>query len=213
MVNAQKNQSEVNFDLKKFLDITVSDDGIADIKFILKDGSCVAHRYILLSRCPNIDNKITQLNEDVIKLPEIESYVFQQFLSFVYSGGCDFLHARNIELSFFQTRINVKKEANPKSKTKDKTQSPMDSLRCVAKQFGCSSLVELLKKTQSVDNSYSTETQFVLSRFEFQNLYDITLKCTDGDVNAHRCVLSARMEYFGNMLSNRWSGVSKQVFF
>lgn len=213
LVNAQKDPSEVNFDLKKFLDISVLDDGITDIKFILKDGSCVAHRYILLSRCPNVDNKITKLNEDVIKLPEIDSFVFQQFLTFVYTGDCDFLHAHTIELSFLQSRIDIKKEANHKPKSKDKSQSPMDSLRCVAKQFGCSSLVELLKKTHSVDNSYNSEKQFVLSRFQFKNLYDITLKCIDGEVNAHRCVLSARMEYFGNMLSNRWGGVSKKFFF
>lgn len=205
----------MTYHLKKFLEMTISDDGVADVNFKLKNGSCAAHRYILLNKCPNFDKKIMKPTESMVVLPEVDCFVFQQFLMFVYTGDCDFLHAHQIENSFFQHKKIIKFDTDDtdpqikvtESKVKE-TLTPIDSLRRVAKEFGCSSLLDQLKKSSSLNNINDSKVNFVFNRCEHQNLHDITLKCSDGEVNAHRCILSARMEYFGNMLSNRWSGVS-----
>lgn len=197
----------MTLDLKKFLEMTISDDGVADINFKLKNGSCAAHRYILLNKCSNFDKKLT---ESVAILPEVDCFVFQQFLMFVYTGDCDFLLAHQIENSFFQNKKLMKNDSDntdPQIKIKESTLSPIDSLRKVAKEFGCTSLLDQLKKS-SLNSINDSKEEFVFKRCEHEHLHDITLKCTDGEVNAHKCILSARMEYFGNMLSNRWSGVS-----
>lgn len=208
MIDVQPNDSEMISDLKNFLEMTTSDDGVADIIFILKNGSCPAHKYILSVRCPNFDKVLVLSNKAVVKLPDVDCYIFQQFLSFVYTGDCDFLHAIDIENSLFQNRKQSKSETYIEGKSKEAEENPMESFRSIAKTFGCSNLLGRLKKSVDVKTSENVKEEFVFSRLHFQDLYDIVLKCSDGEIKAHRCVLSARMEYFGNMLSDRWSGVS-----
>lgn len=202
----------MTLDLKKFLEMTIADDGVADVNFKLKNGSCAAHRYILLNKCSNLDNNIMKPSDSVAALSEVDCFVFQQFLMFVYTGDCDFLHDHHKENSLFhQNKKNDTQTDSQNNAKENSTLNPIDSLLMVAKEFGCTILLERLSTSVSLNNRKSSKEEFVFDRCEYQNLHDITLKCADGEVNAHRCILSARMEYFGNMLSNRWSGVSEKI--
>jgi hypothetical protein len=41
-------------------------------------------------------------------------------------------------------------------------------------------------------------------------LCDVTVKCADGkEVRAHKCILAAQSDYFNNLFSTRWRGVSR----
>lgn len=198
--------SPIFSDLKKCLQISTIDDGLTDFIFELKNGSYPAHKYILSNRCFNFNKKISKSNESVLKVPEVDCCVFQQFLLFVYTGHCDFLHPKYLEDSCLENGEGLKADTGNETKPKQNAGNSIQTLRHLAKDFGCTSLLDVLNGRRCYKNR---EEQFMFDRMLFQNFYDITLTCSDGEIKAHRCILSARMEYFENMLSNRWSGVSK----
>lgn len=198
MAPTEQPTSDMISNLKTLFEITTADDGISDVTFNLKNGSCSAHRYILANRCPSFD-KIAQSNLSVIKLDDIDFYVFRQFLSLVYTGSCDRLLQQTKQKDSVDQNNDVDVEGEKKTK-----EHPLEGLRRVTKDFGCGNLFDSVKNGR---NNIAKDQSFVFNRLQFPHLYDITLKCADGELKAHRCILSSRMEYFGNMLSDRWSGV------
>lgn len=59
-------------------------------------------------------------------------------------------------------------------------------------------------------SSAKKDTSIKLNRKSYQNLYDVTIMCANNrNIQAHKCVLVSRMEYFHWMFKNNWSEVRR----
>lgn len=45
-------------------------------------------------------------------------------------------------------------------------------------------------------------------------LWDATIKCPDGiSIQAHKCILAARLDYFNGMFAHSWAEVRRHYFY
>ncbi|CAG9821108.1 unnamed protein product [Phaedon cochleariae] len=95
------------------------------------------------------------------------------------------------------------------------SRNPVRLLHELAKKFECTTLQKILSNLDMNNYTINHKTNILtapismpkFNRLDFPNLHDVTVKCRDGkELRAHKCVLSARMEYFSNLFSTRWGG-------
>lgn len=124
------------------------------------------------------------------------------------------------DMSAYEYYKNIKPKQEEKSKmgTSQNVKNPIRMLQELAKRFECK---ELQKKLSNLEiqrncvrlkhaNEFKDSSPVTFNRSMFPNFYDVTVKCRDNkEIKAHKCILAARMEYFNNMFSMRWKGVSK----
>lgn len=120
-----------------------------------------------------------------------------------------FDESNNFSLSAYEVYKESKKE---KLKNKGIFKNPVRMLQGMAKKFGLNDLYNLLgdydiHKFQIIKRTNKFKSNLFLYRISnFPEYYDITIECNDGkELKAHKCILAARMEYFGNMFSIRWN--------
>ncbi|XP_074037168.1 inhibitor of Bruton tyrosine kinase isoform X2 [Leptinotarsa decemlineata] len=111
---------------------------------------------------------------------------------------------------------NKKKTDDKGTKLKNKSsRNPVRLLHELAKRFECLVLQKTLARLDmdkylirlKQDGCAVRENFPTFNRLNFPNLYDVLVKCRDNkEIKAHKCILSARMEYFANMFSLRWGG-------
>nr|CAI5845111.1 unnamed protein product [Callosobruchus analis] len=107
-----------------------------------------------------------------------------------------------------------KKNRQNTEKESKNFRNPVRMLHEMAKRLECAELQKALNvldmegyvvKRKNNYTSRSKPLKFDLNAY--QDLYDVTVKCRDDrSLKAHKCILSARLEYFNNMFSSRWSG-------
>lgn len=98
-----------------------------------------------------------------------------------------------------------------------KLDNPVRMLHEMAKRF---EIIELQKILSNLDMHKSTvrvkkggqevrKSPVVFSKSDCPELYDVEILCKDDRVlKGHKCILYARLDYFGSMFSSRWGGVS-----
>lgn len=88
---------------------------------------------------------------------------------------------------------------------------PIETLKEAAKLLGISCLAKKLDSLYFSNGRVCSHTNdFELlppqfNRMDLQNLWDISLKAEDGTIiNAHKCILIARLDYFNCMINRGW---------
>ncbi len=107
----------------------------------------------------------------------------------------------------------VSKKSSKQSESKSYEENPISALHEAAKLLGMTNLVARISQfrySQGVieqipsAKSYNFE-QLRYSRKSFPEFYDVSIKSEDGvEVSAHRCILSARLDYFRFLLNSIW---------
>lgn len=116
-----------------------------------------------------------------------------------------------------------KKAASRKKKqpplAKPVISDPLKLLREAAKKFGMTNLLKKLQLVKYENGSvlYTSQRRFVPDNIRFdrkslQHLWDVTLKSSDNvEIKAHKCILTARLEYFNCLINQGWLEVT--IFF
>ncbi|XP_066249133.1 inhibitor of Bruton tyrosine kinase [Euwallacea similis] len=96
-----------------------------------------------------------------------------------------------------------------------KLENPVRMLHEMAKRFEVVELQKILSNLDMVKCSVRVKkggkevkkSPIIFNKSACPELYDVEIICKDNKVlKAHKCILSARLDYFGNMFSIRWGG-------
>lgn len=119
-------------------------------------------------------------------------------------------------LSAFQVYNNNNKLKTNQNNKQSKIKNPVRMLHEMAKKFGCIDLCTILSnyemqkyiiKKKNQEKNLRKHLQF--DKTSLTEFCDVTIKCTDGkQIKAHKCILAAQSDYFNNLFSTRWHGVS-----
>ncbi|XP_069705770.1 inhibitor of Bruton tyrosine kinase [Periplaneta americana] len=162
---------------------------------ILQPGECP----IKIVSQDTVDDKSTASEEDHIEINKI-------------LGSRDPNSISAFEV--YSKKNNKGKTSSTKQKpVTNVTNNPVRLVQEAAKRFGLSLLSSELEKIRYEDGYILMKqgcrptqlTAPTLRRSDLQNLHNVTIRSEDGKLlNAHKCVLVARLEYFHSMLSGRW---------
>ncbi|XP_014250304.1 inhibitor of Bruton tyrosine kinase isoform X2 [Cimex lectularius] len=176
-------------ELKILLDETSEQDNLHDLLINVKREVFPVHRYILASRgC-----SLAFHNEKVLKL-DIEPMIFNELLQYIYTGECKLTNIDECSKSFLGLKEN-----------------PITLLREVALNLGLDTLSKQLENIKYVDGKISASDHprcedIFFDRSLFQEFCDIKFISEDEQVfPAHKCILSASLEYFQRMFLAGWS--------
>lgn len=227
-----------HFDL--LLKESQENDDLHDIVFQIGNQYFPAHRFIIASKSSNFEKLFVDTKE-IVRLQGFHPLIFEQFLTFIYTNDCELLcfgecpekfkvlcekHKDNEQIEQFLEVDGTKSafEVYAKHKNTDDSQSggknPIRMLQEMAKKFGCSTLYNILANYEMIKFIIKKKgkKEFFLRPMQFDRLgfpqfFDVTIICSDNkEVNAHKCVLAARSDYFANLFSSRWRGVSTFFF-
>lgn len=160
-----------------------------------------------LTKCGELKNSalrnLCQKHSDLV-----ENDTFQESEAQVTSDISAYEHYKKTKQAQKSKPVNIK--------------NPIRMLQDLAKRYGCkelhSTLTNLEMQKFVIRFKHTHEFRYpipmVFNRAMFPNFYDVTIKCRDNkEIKAHKCILAARLEYFNNMFSMRWKGVSKMTYF
>lgn len=134
----------------------------------------------------------------------------------------DVLEIENIprNITAYEHYQNKNKNESKEKKPTGQSKNPVRMLHELSKKFECDCLQKILSNLEmdkylirKKNENYSlTVKPPYFDRTTFPDLYDVTVKCRDNnELKAHKCILYARLEYFANMFSMRWGGVSRFI--
>ncbi|KAH8400712.1 hypothetical protein KR009_000515 [Drosophila setifemur] len=184
---------------KKLLHETSDSDAVHDVVFHVDGETFPAHKFIVYSRAPGLRDLIRQyLEKDIyLNFENLTAKMFELILKHIYSSYWSTEDDIDcIQQSFYPTI--------PQNRTR--------TCEMFLPHLEKFQLVELAKYVQS----YVQEHQFPLPsarqrfgrlhRSDYPELYDMKIKCEDGQVlDAHKCMLVARLEYFELMFMHSWA--------
>lgn len=215
-------------DFGNFYAESSENDLIHDVLIKCRGRSFPAHKFVLISRCKFFQSKF-QPGICEISLENLNSQIFAQFLTFLYTDSCALvepgtrfvlLPEKEKEKSAeIENHFEIEKISAQKSKKKWNLADPVKILADMAEKFK----VPALKKR--LDSFfYDQEKEIVTLRahrtlirpnfyFKFNSFpefQDVKIKCPDGEIFAHKCILAARLDYFKCMFGTNWKEVSEQ---
>lgn len=214
--------SQFNDDFGRLLKESDIYDGVHDVVFKIGTKLFPAHKYIIATQTSYFEKQFLE-NDEVILDDKLNPDIFEQFLLYIYTSSCDLTqcgHLKNEKLRVLcdskSDTIQVNEQSNNKIiSQKSVHKNPLKMLNEMAKKFAYVELQKVLNCLEMFKYDIRKKKDIKLmksSRFnrtEYSNYYDVTIKCRDDkDLMAHKCVLSARLDYFNNMFSFRWQGVS-----
>ncbi|XP_019772045.2 inhibitor of Bruton tyrosine kinase isoform X1 [Dendroctonus ponderosae] len=200
------------------------DDGIADVEINISGRLFPAHRYILASRSPYFSNLFAQAGNQSLEYPGYNPVIFEEFLRYVYTGTTELIRIgelKNPALIQLCSRPVIVDENAPAFqyysdlKVNRKLNNPVRMLHEMAKRFEVMELQKILSNLEVIRQEVTVKkggrdpwkTQIHFNRFECPELWDVEIHCKDDRVlKGHKCILVARLDYFNNMFSTRWSG-------
>lgn len=98
--------------------------------------------------------------------------------------------------------------------------NPVRMLHEMSKRFEVVDLQKILSNLDMVKHSVRIKkdgrevkmSNPIFNKNVCAELYDVEILCRDERVlKAHKCILAARLDYFGSMFSSRWRGVSRNA--
>ncbi|XP_065167013.1 inhibitor of Bruton tyrosine kinase [Atheta coriaria] len=119
--------------------------------------------------------------------------------------------------SAYEVYSQEKKQTNV-TKTQNEINDPLRLLQEAAKKLGINSLYKDLNlfeisagSIKLKNDKFCRPRMLKYNRADFPELHDVRIKATCGSyVEAHKCILAARSEFFSNMFSMRWLQSSNQ---
>jgi alpha-tubulin suppressor-like RCC1 family protein len=233
--------SEMKQNMGALLEECHENDDLHDVVFQVDHRYFPAHRYVVASKSSHFE-KLLNDEEKVVVLDGYNSLIFEQFLSYVYTGDCDLLKCGECsdkfkslcerlketgeeveseqvdgKLSAFEVYNNKTKTNQKQDNKQNKIRNPVRMLHEMAKKLGCADLCAILSNydMQKFVIKKKTKKEVAMRPLQFDKmalseLCDVTVKCADGkEVRAHKCILAAQSDYFNNLFSTRWRGVSR----
>lgn len=211
-------------------------DDLHDIVFQVGCDIFPAHRCIVAAASGHFNKLLLgNNNQQFVSIDGYHGLIFEQFLLFCYTGHCDLVRCgecpqklrifcpkyREISQSENVSAFEVYNEEKQKNKG-GKIKNPVRLLHEMAKKFSCFPLCEILAnydmnrymivKKKNEIKSFRKEISF--DRVALEEFYDVTIRCSDDkEVRAHKCILAAQSDYFVNLFSTRWAGVSYKALF
>lgn len=194
----------------KFLQESDEMDQIHDVIFKIKTQFFPAHKYIIASSSTKLLNLATQTqNTNFVELTDVHPEIFHQMLTYIYTKSCDLIIPETA-IPELDKLCNV--DFNAVAKAKD----PVRMLQECAKKYGVASLQKILENYRYQNGTVKRNSdsavkipELSFDRMQFPELYDVRIKTKHGkEIRAHKCMLVARMEYFANLFSIRWTEVS-----
>ncbi|RZF45920.1 hypothetical protein LSTR_LSTR008297 [Laodelphax striatellus] len=149
-----------------------------------------AHKYIL-----SLNSSLGEKNErgSIVKVDNIHPQIFHQLLLFIYSADCDLIHPGPCRIKIMN---NSKRE------------DPIRLLAAAATQFKVNDLCRILQFLSAKKegfNGFKKLKPIALDHNLRKDLYDVVIAGNDrGTIQVHKCVLTARLEYFRHMLCGGW---------
>ncbi|KAH8397186.1 hypothetical protein KR215_010290 [Drosophila sulfurigaster] len=183
---------------KKLYHDTCDSDAVHDVVLHVDGERFAAHKFIIFSRAPGLRELIRcYLDKNVyLNFDNLTGKMFELVLKHIYSN-------------YWPTEDDIdciQQSLGPNKPQKRSRVCEMFLAHLVKFQ-----LQELAKYVQS----YISEQQFPLPnrqrfsrmhRTDFPELYDVRIVCEEGEVlEAHKCVLVARLEYFEMMFMHSWA--------
>lgn len=195
-------------DMLKLLQEADEHDGIHDLVFKVDGKIFPVHRFVF-SWCEL--ELLDSQNGSSIELSGIHPDIFYQLLLYVYTKSCDLI----VNQKCPERLEEVCKMNKPDGKSGEKIKDPVRLLQECAKKLGLRILQKFLENfyyNNGYIKSRNGKTYFPkfikFNRNSHSHLYDVAIKTKNGkELKAHKCILIARMEYFNNLFSQRWSEV------
>ncbi|EDW58880.1 inhibitor of Bruton tyrosine kinase [Drosophila virilis] len=187
---------EHNF--KKLYHDTSEADAVHDIVFHVDGENFAAHKFIVFSRAPGLRELVLcYLDKDIyLNFENLTGKMFELVLKHIYTN----YWPTEDDIVCMQQSLGPKSPAQ-RSRVCEMFHTHLEKFQ----------LHELAKYVQS----YISEQQLPLrvkqrfgrlQRSHHPELYDIRIVCEDGQVlEAHKCVLVARLEYFEMMFMHSWA--------
>ncbi|XP_055837019.1 inhibitor of Bruton tyrosine kinase [Episyrphus balteatus] len=187
------------YSFKKLLNDASEFDNIHDLVFYVDGENFFAHKFIIYSRSAG-------LREIVEKYSDKKIYLNFQGLT----GKMFELILKNIYTNYFITEDDlddIQQSLGPNCPAE--RDQVLELFVSFVEKFQLNSLANFIKShssqlPRSVDRS---KYRFkCLKREDFPALYDVTIRCGgDVEINAHKCILVSRLEYFDLMFTHTWS--------
>ncbi|XP_060529137.1 inhibitor of Bruton tyrosine kinase isoform X2 [Cylas formicarius] len=202
--------SEISKDFLLLMELANPSDNIHDVVFQIDRSRFYVHRYILSSASAYLAKCSSTYDQKPIVLEGYHPDIFQQLLLFIYTKRCDLIVPGELK----NLRLRNLYENVPKPAGKVEKMNPVRMLHEMAKRFEVVELQKILSNLDfqhgvikmKVDNAFRV-APLKFNRLLYPDYYDVNIVCKDGGViEAHKCVLAARLDYFSNMFSSRWSG-------
>ncbi|KAH8233465.1 hypothetical protein KR026_008461 [Drosophila bipectinata] len=184
---------------KKLLHDTSDCDAVHDVVFHVDGEKFPAHKFIIYSRAPGLRELVRMyLDKDIyLNLENLTGRMFELVLKHIYTN----YWPTEDDIDCIQQSLGP---ANPQNRSRT-----------------CQMFLPHLEKFQLLElakfvKSYVQDHQFPLPnarqrlprlhRSDYPELYDVKIKCEDGKVlQAHKCMLVARLEYFEMMFMHSWA--------
>lgn len=196
-------RSQFQSNMLQLLESVDSTDAVHDVTVKVKGNFYPLHRYILMSRSEYFQKLENELEAGaVINIDNVAPKAFEEVLCFMYSDSCTILESG--DGPFIVTLSNKYSSHNRV------TPGFVKEVQDACKKLGVTSLLGCLSKVTFKKNDVSLAPVPVLPKFrffrnKFQSLCDVTLVSSDNvQFPCHRCILTARLEYFNSMLSLGW---------
>nr|XP_016929755.1 inhibitor of Bruton tyrosine kinase [Drosophila suzukii] len=184
---------------KKLLHETSDCDAVHDVVFHVDGEKFAAHKFIIYSRAPGLRELIRcYLDKDIyLNLEHLTGKMFELILKYIYTS----YWPTEDDIDCIQQSLGP---ANPQHRTR--------TCEMFLPHLEKFQLVELAKYVQSYVRDHQFPMVNIRQRFsrlhrsDYPELYDVRIVCEDGKIlEAHKCMLVARLEYFEMMFMHSWA--------
>ncbi|KAL1122280.1 hypothetical protein AAG570_003685 [Ranatra chinensis] len=97
--------SEITTHLKRLLEEASLDDPIHDVIFSVNNQLFPAHRYMLNLRDSSLGD--LAMHGGTVPIDDVDPYIFNQFLLYIYTGDCEILHPGPFQHKFVFSTISL----------------------------------------------------------------------------------------------------------
>lgn len=168
------------------------------VAFQVQNERFPAHKYIVCSRAKGLRDIILKSQDERhirLEYKYLTAGLFNLIMKYIYNDyTCSVADIEKVESSF-----------DPRSGLTN-----LDVCSRIRQLMGLLGVSPMFDRLPPGDKVKHAPMRF--DRLEYPDLHDITIQCADDKlIRAHRCILSARLEYFNMMLNNDWTESTQSI--